>query len=159
MHRLPGHFRSNYLPLRDLPVPVTVSERETISFVWAAFAAFTSTVAERVPAAFGTNVIESVQDAPACRLVPVAQPATVKSLAFVPVEVTPLTVSCRVPVFVNVAVFARLVELTATLPKLVDVGDSVALAFGPTASCVTVTVFAAAIMLPVRIEPPLLATL
>lgn len=139
-------------------MPVTVSEPE-VTFVWVPFAALTSTVAERVPAAFGANVIESVQDAPADRLVPAAQPVTVKSLAFVPVGVTPLTVSATVPVFVNVAVFARLVELTATLPKLMDVGESVALAYGPTASCVTVTVFAAAIRLPVRIEPPLLATL
>ena len=147
-----GTSDPRYLPLRVLPVPDTVRLRETPSPVE------TVIVAERPPVAAGVNVICRLHEAPT-GTAPLQVPPTVNSVGFAPPFTMLAMLSGTLPEFVNVAALTRLVVLICTLAKLIDVGDNVALAIGPAPSCVTVTVFEAAIRLPVRIEPPLLATL
>jgi len=75
-------------------------------------------VAERVPAVVGLNMIFAVQLADAARLAPQVLLYTEKSAAFVPVIPILLMVIEAVPVFVKVTVFCPPVLPTETLAQV-----------------------------------------
>lgn len=65
-------------------------------------------VAVRVPPTVGVKVTVTVQDAPAASVAPAQVVVSAKSPGFVPVNVTVVTVTAAVPVFVSVATWAAL---------------------------------------------------
>ena len=85
-------------------------------------------VAERVPAVVGLNMIFAVQLADAPRLEPQVLLKIAKSPALVPVIATLLIVIAAVPLFVSVATFWPPAFPTATLAQVRLVGLTVACA-------------------------------
>jgi hypothetical protein len=77
-------------------------------------------LAERDPAAPGSNVIDTLHDDPAARLVLHVLPLDPKSVAFVPLMAMLVIVSAALPPFVSVTVCPAVVTPTFELPNASD---------------------------------------
>jgi len=98
----------------------------------------TLSVADCVPSAFGLNVTEMVQLAPAPRDEPQVLLLMENSEAFVPVIVMLEMAKVELPELVRVATLGWLVEPMGTIPQLKVVGERVALSGPYTSSSVCV---------------------